>query len=405
MIRAAVDPFTLLADAALERMIERGWYDAARAWSEARAYRAGAPDRLGRFPADALLRSAAESADAYWYRLIDERNRRKDAPRMTNTAAELAAADMIRAAADTDPGEANEPALHALNGREADHYAGGKPAVCDDCAAMLPALPADPTARRLAAAVDAAQRAHRAADAAYTEAQRAMHDAESARNAGDADARHALHELRAYVRALIHRADAVTVTPADYHGDDTLSYSAAFGWARASTSQSTPGYSAKPKPRHATASAWWIAPAGSTERAMLYDSGRGTSDPVKLAAAVAEAQAAALAWAQERTAAAWLRAHDIDPDSAPDPAEILTATPRAVVQWYGADIYWTAEWHMFAGPVDIGMMPAHDLPDATRDAIAAALREIEPHGANSDAARAALAPFTPAVLAAWIERQ
>jgi hypothetical protein len=61
-------------------MTARAWSDAARAWSEARAYRAGAPDRLGRFPADALLRSAADAADADWYRLVDERRRRSGLP-------------------------------------------------------------------------------------------------------------------------------------------------------------------------------------------------------------------------------------------------------------------------------------------------------------------------------------
>ena len=43
-------------------------------------------------------------------------------------------ADLIRQAADNDPGEANEPPPHDLHGREADHYAGGKPDECPLCA-------------------------------------------------------------------------------------------------------------------------------------------------------------------------------------------------------------------------------------------------------------------------------
>ena len=75
MTTTTANPYALLTDAELDRYIERAWYEAVRAWNEARAYRAGAPDRRWR-PADALLRGAAESADAYWHTLTDERRRR-----------------------------------------------------------------------------------------------------------------------------------------------------------------------------------------------------------------------------------------------------------------------------------------------------------------------------------------
>ena len=42
-------------------------------------------------------------------------------------------AELVRAATDDDPGEAAEPPLHDLNGREADHYAGGRPDDCPRC--------------------------------------------------------------------------------------------------------------------------------------------------------------------------------------------------------------------------------------------------------------------------------
>jgi len=70
--------FAGLSDAELAGMVERAWREAARCWEESRAYRAGAPDRLGRFPADALLRGAAESADSYWRTLVDEQRRRRE---------------------------------------------------------------------------------------------------------------------------------------------------------------------------------------------------------------------------------------------------------------------------------------------------------------------------------------
>ncbi len=71
------------------------------------------PDDLARLTAPHALRSLLDGVPN-----LDER----------------AAADRIAEAADADPGEANEPALHDLDGREADHYAGGKPATCPDCA-------------------------------------------------------------------------------------------------------------------------------------------------------------------------------------------------------------------------------------------------------------------------------
>lgn len=72
-----MNPYAIPTDAELAEMIERAWYDAARAWAELRAYRAGAGRAVPGL--DAILASAADSAEAYYHTLVDERQRRKDA--------------------------------------------------------------------------------------------------------------------------------------------------------------------------------------------------------------------------------------------------------------------------------------------------------------------------------------
>lgn len=119
------------------------------------------------------------------------------------------------------------------------------------------------------------------------------------------------------VRALANRDQTapVIVRASEYDGPAT-EYRAALGRARVSRRRADRGAA----PRW-TAYGWAdSAESGRTETATIFEPERGSNDPDKLEAQRIAAEAAALAWTEPYTGAAWLAARGIAPV---DPADVL----------------------------------------------------------------------------------
>lgn len=215
---------------------------------------------------------------------------------------------------------------------------------------------ATPSAETIAAEIQdcelIARRTYNATRQAIQDARANLYQLEAAEKTAEAGAVAAAAELRALLRALAHRDDGLTIETE--HGR-TL-YRATFGTTGAYLEASTPGWSSKPKPQRARA---WIRAHTDDRSRELYQSPRGTSDPDRQTAELAAAQDAAEAAALELTAAAYLRARGIDPDTAPAPTALLAVIPGARTAWYGAERWYEPTWTLA-----LAARPSEQLADA-----------------------------------------
>lgn len=202
---------------------------------------------------------------------------------------------------------------------------------------------AELVARDINEAERQARRDRTAAGEALTAARDAGYRAQDAAKAAEDAIAARSAELRDLLRAMKHRDEDEAREETPEHGDG-VELVATFARCRISTTQSTPGWSAKPKPRKAIA---YLHRPGrpAVDAITVYESAKGTSDAAKLEAEYDRALAAARVAIRDYTAAAFLARRDIDPETAGDPGDLLRLISGAKRRYFGGSDWWAPYWY------------------------------------------------------------